>query len=120
MIEIRNARFFSYHGFYEEEQLVGNEFFVSICCSFHTQPIDSDELSDTLNYEQLYSIVKAQMQVPRKLLETVAYSVLNDVKKCADLLEEARVEIRKINPPFGGDQAEAVVLVSWDKGSSGT
>lgn len=119
-VEIRNARFFAHHGYYEEEQMVGHDFVVSVCCQFSTHSLDKEDLEQTLNYERLYSIVQAQMAIPRKLLETVAYAIMKELKQTSSLAEEISVELCKVNPPFGGDYAEAVISVSWKKHSSGS
>jgi dihydroneopterin aldolase len=50
----------------------------------------------------LYQIVKAEMEIPSKLLETVAEKIVERV--LADLREVEVVELKisKINPPIGG------------------
>lgn len=114
-IDLENLRFYSYHGFYPEEQALGNEYFVSLKTRFNKIDKGEYELNDSINYEDLYRYVSESMQQPRKLLETVADEIVEKVKAAFSQLEFIEVSIRKNNPPFGGDRAQAIVCVSWNK-----
>jgi dihydroneopterin aldolase len=116
-IKVKELRFFSHHGFYPEEQILGNEYLVSIEVSFpFTHSID-DKLENTINYEILYEIAKKEMRNPQKLLETVASNILNEtlLKSDIDSTEKIKVNICKINPPFGGDKAKSEVELIWTR-----
>lgn len=112
-IALQNLRFYAFHGFYPEEQLLGNEFFVDVHCDVDRVLGLGDDLAKTVNYEVLYAIVGEEMRVARKLLETVAEAILAKIKAKYPLMSYARVEIRKMNPPFGGDGAVASVSLDW-------
>lgn len=115
-VDLADARFFAFHGYYPEEQVLGNEFFVTISVSFlRERGGNSEDLLNTVNYEQLYSIAKEEMEKPRKLLETVAETMLSTVVATFGFLEVALVKIVKMNPPFGGDTSKAVVTLMWTK-----
>src|SRR5690606_7607995 len=114
-IDLENLRFYSYHGFYPEEQILGNEYFVNIKTSFDSPKLKDDELENTVNYEQLYSIATTAMKNPRKLLETVADEMLENIKLKFRHLTSIEVSICKINPLFGGDKAHASVSILWHK-----
>lgn len=119
-IALIDARFFAYHGYYPEEQVLGNEFMVDICVTFDKDGhARADDLRHTVNYEQLYDIAKTEMQQPRKLLETVADAMLNRIKADFPFVLIVQVSITKHNPPFGGDQAKAQVMLKWNRNSSG-
>jgi dihydroneopterin aldolase len=116
-IRVKELRFFSHHGFYPEEQILGNEYLVSIEVSLpFTDSID-DNLKNTLNYEILYEIAKKEMGTPQKLLETVANNILNRTlsKSENNSIEKIKVSICKICPPFGGDKAKSEVELTWSK-----
>ena len=51
------------------------------------------------------------MATPCKLIETVAYRIVNQLKKELDQLEKVRVEIKKVNPPIDGDVNFVSVVV---------
>ncbi len=115
-VAIADARFYAYHGYYPEEQVLGNEFMVDICVAFDREDrTPTDELQHTVNYEQLYEIAKIEMQQPRKLLETVAESMLHRVRADFPFVSSIEVSVTKNNPPFGGDRAKARVMLKWTK-----
>lgn len=112
-IAIKEARFFSPIGFYEEERILGNDFEVNLEVSYPLSSGLSDELKDTLNYEQLYRSIQKAMIKERKLLESAAHEILQDLLKSFSFIEEIEVTIIKINPPFGGDLAKAEVALQY-------
>lgn len=114
-VALREVRFFSPIGFYEEEQVVGNEFFVNVEVTFPFQNSDAEDLSNTVNYEELYQILVEVMTPKRKLLESALEDMLDLIVKKYSFTESIRVSIRKINPPFGGDLANSEVTLTYTK-----
>jgi dihydroneopterin aldolase len=112
-ISLEDVRFYSPIGFYEEEQVLGNEFYVSVSVSFPFQNPDSENLENTVNYEELYAILVEVMSPRRKLLESAAEDILNRIVEEYANVQQIEVAIRKINPPFGGDVAKSVVSLSY-------
>lgn len=103
VIAIEGMEFFSYHGHFEEESIIGTHFIVDLY--FHTDTSKaeiSDNLEETVNYLSVYQIVKQQMQQNSYLLEHVARRILNSVLKEFQEIEKAEVKIQKLNPPLGG------------------
>ncbi|HIP26025.1 MAG TPA: dihydroneopterin aldolase, partial [Flavobacteriaceae bacterium] len=62
-----------------------------------------DELKDTVDYVHLNNIVKEEMAIRAKLLETVAKRILDRIFKELPMVKKATVSVSKINPPIGGD-----------------
>jgi dihydroneopterin aldolase len=114
-IEINGAEFFARHGFYKEEQLLGNLFVVDISVSFRPQHQLADKIGNTVDYEQLYAIVKEEMQHPRKLLETVAEAILDKIKSNWPFISAAMVSLKKLNPPMQGKIASSAVKITYHK-----
>ncbi len=110
VIEIEGMEFYAYHGHFAEEQIVGNRFIVDLTlitdCS---KAAKSDDLTDALNYQSVYMIVKDEMQIKSHLLEHVAGRILNRLYECYGIIEKAKVKISKVNPPMGG-QIEKVSI----------
>lgn len=117
-IKVEDLRFFSYHGFYADEQLLGNEYFVSIAVDLPLKSPINDDLENTLNYEELYEIAKTEMAIPRKLLESVAQDILLKTKSKCQNPAAIKIKICKVNPPFGGDQAKSIITLSWENNDS--
>lgn len=116
-VALLDARFYAYHGYYPEEQVLGNEFTVDMRVTFDKEGLGGtpDELEHTVNYEQLYEIAKTEMKQPRKLLETVVETMLCRVRSTFPFVLSIEVSVTKHNPPFGGDRAKAQVLLRWDR-----
>lgn len=85
---------------YEEEKRVGNEFEVdvSIICKSPKKVITS--ISQTINYAEVYRIVKEEFSQRKLLLETVAMQIADSVQKQFPEIETINIAIRKLNPPI--------------------
>lgn len=115
-VALQGAEFFARHGFYAEEQLLGCQFLVDISVEFSPNgEISEDNLTNTVNYEQLHRIAAIQMQQPRKLIETLAQAILDDIKKEYLFIEMAKITVRKLNPPMKGKVAHSSVSITYNK-----
>ena len=111
-IKVYGIRTFSYHGCLPEETKIGGNHIVDVdlWCDFSASAL-TDDLSKTIDYCDVNSVVEDQMAKPCKLIETVAYRIVNQLKKEMDQLEKVRVEIKKVNPPIDGDVNFVSVVV---------
>lgn len=115
-VALEGAEFFAYHGYYPEEQIIGTRFLVDIQVGFYANiDVEKDNLSNTVNYEALYNIIEEEMQHTRKVIESVAQSILNRIKKEFDFIEMAEVTIRKQRPPFRRPLKQSVITLSYQK-----
>ncbi|MGZ3756766.1 MAG: dihydroneopterin aldolase [Mucilaginibacter sp.] len=114
-IHLHGATFFAYHGFYPEEQKLGNHFIVDVEVSFVPAQHFDDELVNTVNYEILYNIAAQQMKQTAKLLETVAQGISDEIKGNYPDLENIRVTVRKLNPQLGGKVDYTGITINYDK-----
>ncbi len=99
-IKLEGMEFYAYHGYYESERQVGNHYKVDIELKVPFSLASSaDELSGTVNYEDIYNIVAAEMKSPVKLLEFLGKKILDQVLRLSDDIQEAKVSIYKITHP---------------------
>ncbi|MBP5692829.1 MAG: dihydroneopterin aldolase [Bacteroidales bacterium] len=102
-IELKDMEFFSKHGCFEEERIIGNRFIVNLAVyGDFSAAAENDRIEDAVNYQTLYDIVREEMDIPSHLLENVAQRIASHVKKQFPALEKMTVTIDKINPPLGG------------------
>ncbi len=102
-ISLHGAGFFAWHGFYPEEQKLGNKFIVDAEVSFIPKTnMMQDKIANTVDYEKLYEIVDGQMKQTRKLIETVAQAIADEIKDEYSFVEKIKVSIKKLNPPLNG------------------
>jgi dihydroneopterin aldolase len=110
---LENLEFFAYHGMYDFEKVKGGKFKVDV---FLTENVlDSktfESISDVLDYEKVFSIVKTEMEKPRDFIETVAQSIINQLKNDYNHLESISVKITKYNPAGKFDGGNASVVLS--------
>jgi dihydroneopterin aldolase len=114
-VALQGVRFFAYHGYYPEEQKIGNEFLIDIETEMQVLENLSDELGDTINYERLFEIASAEMKSTRKLLETVAHRILKTIITEFPALDMARVAIRKLNLPIKAEVKNSLVELTYHK-----
>lgn len=102
-ITLEGMRFYAYHGFYKEEQVIGNYYQVDLSISTDIKKAGaSDDLADTINYETLYLIVKYEMNQQSKLLEHVLYRIADSIKAQFANIRTIKLSLRKENPPLPG------------------
>ncbi len=112
-IEIEGMKFYAFHGHFEAEQIVGNEFSVDLKLETDcNRAAISDSLGDALNYQIAYEIVKHEMTQPSKLLENVAKRILDSLYDHFTTIRKASVKISKMNPPMGGEIEKVSVTLS--------
>ncbi len=112
-IELKGAEFFAYHGFYPEEQLLGTKFIVDLEVTYSpSEKIMEDNLANTVDYEHLHFIIKNQMKQTKKLIETVAQCIANEVKEQYPFIKTLKLVIKKCNPPLNGQVAYSAVVIN--------
>lgn len=97
-IELKQLKFFSFHGLYHEERRVGNEFIVDMEVVYEPGIEMPVSIEQTINYEELYKLVKSEMDEPKDLLETLAVSISQRVKERFPVISEVNISIKKTNP----------------------
>jgi dihydroneopterin aldolase len=115
-IALEGLDFHAYHGVYPHERESGNWFEVDIAVEtdFSKAAID-DDLSETVNYETLFRIVKDEMEKPSRLLETVAKNIVDDVMREFPTVSLVEFKISKLNPPIGGKCKRSSVSLTKDR-----
>ena len=111
-IYLKNVRFHAYHGVLQQERIVGNDYVVNLVVDYDfTSAMETDELSATINYAELYEIIKEEMAIPSKLLEHVVGRIGKRVFSEYSAIRQIQLAITKENPPFGADCGGAGVEV---------
>ena len=110
-------------GYYEEEQLNGNDFLVDFSAEIDMEKVGrTDELSDTLNYAEAYEIIEKVMAKPARMIEHVAAEIIKALREAYPYILTLSVTVRKLNPKFhpGAQSVESsfVTLVDTKKGKA--
>lgn len=113
-IELKEIKIHAYHGVDKQERRVGNDYIVRVKIKFDiTKAAQSDSVSDTINYADIYDVVKCEMSSPSNLLEHVVYRIMNTIKNNFTYVEGGEIELVKIKPPIAGDVNGASVMIKW-------
>ncbi len=103
-IKIKNIRVYAYHGCLIEEGKIGSDYRVDLSVKANLKKsAKTDHLADTVDYVHLNKIVKQEMAIRTKLLETVADRILDRILLEIPLADETKVKVSKLNPPIGGN-----------------
>ncbi|MGI4020588.1 MAG: dihydroneopterin aldolase [Janthinobacterium lividum] len=112
-VALHEVKFFAYHGFYPQEQILGNPFLVDVEVEFNNKNIGDDEISNTVNYEKLHSILTEKMKQPRKLLETLVQEMVDQIRLEFPFLQKIKLGIKKLNPPLPGEVGYSLVEITY-------
>lgn len=104
LIGVEGLQFYSHHGYYKEEQVLGGKYVVDIYLRTNlSEAAESDQLNKTINYEQIYQITKVEMEAHSKLIEHVCKRILDAVKTTFPEIVWIKVRVSKHNPPLKGN-----------------
>jgi dihydroneopterin aldolase len=112
-IELSNLRFYAHHGMLPHETAVGNEFIVNLMLEADLSvACVTDNVDDTINYADVFDLVKTEMQIPSKLLEHVAGRIFRKLKETYPQLSAITVSVTKMHPPLCGEMEEARIVLT--------
>lgn len=103
-IRLNDVRFHAFHGVLPQEKTVGGDFVVSMRLGYDiSRAMESDDVADTLNYAEVYELVRREMSIPSNLLEHVAGRIVQAVLSAFPAVTSIDLELTKENPPMGAD-----------------
>jgi dihydroneopterin aldolase len=104
LIGVEGLQFYSHHGYHKEEQVLGGKYVVDIYMHVDvTEAAALDQLTKTINYEQIYQITKTEMEAHSKLIEHVCKRILDAIKANFTSITNIKVRVSKHNPPLRGN-----------------
>ena len=103
-IHINNIRLHARHGVLPQEQLTGNDYIINVRVGYDiSRAMQTDDVADTLNYAEVYNIIKKEMSIPSKLIEHVAGRIADRLLDHYADINSIMLRITKCNPPMGAD-----------------
>ena len=104
LIAVEGLQFYSHHGYYKEEQVLGGKYIVDIYLKIDfDEAAETDDLKKTINYEEVYQLTKQEMEVHARLIEHVCKRILDKIKLRYPNLQYIKVRVSKHNPPLKGN-----------------
>lgn len=102
-IIISRLNVFCNHGVFEEENINGQNFYVSAEIGIDAvKPGKTDELCDSVNYAEICTMITAWMKSNTcNLIETVAHNLAIMILEYSDLVQTVKIRIDKPEAPIG-------------------
>ena len=115
-ILLPRVRFYAHHGVDPQEQQTGAYFHVGMeADTDFNEAMQTDRLEGTVSYADLYESIKAEMDIPSKLLEHVAGRILQRLFDNFPSISRIHLTLTKENPPMGADCREAGVEIEAER-----
>ncbi len=116
IIRIEGMEFSACHGVLPEEKKRDQVFIVDVSLYLDlTEASINDDLESTVNYAEIYEIVKLRMYSETyNLIERLCYLISEDILKYSGLIDRVRVVVHKPNAPIQGVFED--ISVSMERG----
>ena len=110
-IHLHNLLMRAHHGVYEEEERIGANYELNLDVKIDDDNVKFEQLQDTINYEELYGIVKKKMMAPTPLLEKVCEGIIRKIKHEYAGVTEITISIYKLEAPIENFQGKVGVTM---------
>lgn len=111
-VELHDLKFHAFHGVGAEERRMGGKYSVTVVMDVDFSAAEeSDALTDTLNYEAAYHVIRTEMETPSQLIEHVAGRIVKQLRKEFRQIQSIEVRLTKYTPPVEGMDGHASVTI---------
>lgn len=116
-ILLKDLQFYAYHGVLPQEKTVGGEYKVDLTLdiSVPLKALQEDDLNGTINYAEVYHLIKLEMQQPVDLLERLSYKIADRLLLHFQEILKVKIEVCKVNPPIGAACSGASVVLEVER-----
>ncbi|MGV1756470.1 MULTISPECIES: dihydroneopterin aldolase [Rhizobium] len=103
-ITLQNCAFFARHGVHDEEEFLGQRFFVDAELDVEAgDALERDSIGDTVNYGIAFTVIEEIVTGRRRyLIEALALDVAKELCKRFPGIRRAKITVRKPNAPVPG------------------
>lgn len=103
-ITLHNCAFFARHGVHDEEEFLGQRFFVDAELDVDAgDALERDSIDDTVNYGIAFSVIEEIVTGRRRyLIEALALDVAKELCRRFPSIRRAKITVRKPNAPVPG------------------
>ena len=113
-IRMEGMKFYAFHGVLPQENLVGTNYYIDLRLKTDfSRAAETDELEGTVNYAEIHSAVKEEMQITSQLLEHVCQRIARRIFHDFPTIETIDISLFKENPPMGACAQRVGVEVQY-------
>ena len=99
-IQLDAVQFYAYHGIFDEEKTLGNNYVVDIKIEVSANKQIIESITETIDYALVFDMLKKRMQIQTPLLETIATDFCHTILNNFQLASSIDFSIKKMNPPI--------------------
>ena len=105
IINLKDLRFYGYHGVLEEEKVLGQKFIIDLkLYADLSKACVSDDVNDTISYALVYDIVKEIVENEKfNLIEKLGNEIIDKLFNQFNSIEKIRIEVKKPKAPVNGN-----------------
>jgi 7,8-dihydroneopterin aldolase/epimerase/oxygenase len=113
-IHLKNCAFFARHGVHDEEERMGQRFYVDAKLSVEPgTSLETDSIYGTVDYGKAFQVIEKIIKGERRfLIEALALNVARNLRQTFPQIKVAEITVRKPNAPVPGvlDYVEVTVV----------
>jgi dihydroneopterin aldolase len=115
VIRMKNCAFFARHGVLDEEERLGQRFYVDAALTVDPgRSLVEDSIEDTVNYGIAFTVIEKIITGQRRfLIESLALEVARALTARFPQIKKAEITVRKPNAPVPGVLDYVEVTVVW-------
>ncbi|MDD4142562.1 MAG: dihydroneopterin aldolase [Bacteroidales bacterium] len=103
-IKMTDIRLWGYHGCLPQERTIGAQYSIDVELYFNSSKAEkTDCLIDTIDYPEVYEVIKKSFASPVNLMEHLCRKILDDLHYNFPKLTNSTITIHKLNPPVSGE-----------------
>ncbi len=114
-IRMKNCAFFARHGVHDEEETLGQRFYVDAMLNVDPgKALEEDAIDGTVDYGVAFAVIEKIVTGERRyLIEALALEVARALVKRYPQISKAEITVRKPNAPVPGVLDHVEVTVAW-------
>lgn len=115
LIRMKNCAFFARHGVLDEEEALGQRFYVDAALTVDPgRALEDDSIESTVDYGIAFQVIEKIITGQRRfLIEALALEVGKALTKRFPQIKRAEITVRKPNAPVPGVLDHVEVTVVW-------
>lgn len=114
-IRMKNCAFFARHGLHDEEEKLGQRFYIDALLDVASgSALEDDSIEDTVDYGVAFTEIERIVTGKRRfLIEALAFDVAKALCQRYPSIRRAEITVRKPNAPVPGVLDHVEVTVAW-------
>lgn len=115
LIRMTNCAFFARHGVLDEEETLGQRFYVDVVLTVDSlRALEEDSIEATVDYGVAFKVIEKIIVGERRfLIEALALEVAKALIARYPQIKRAEITVRKPNAPVQGVLEHVEVTVAW-------